>query len=102
MFNFKNNITEQVVNDIALLKNVNEKFKIDNKTLEKIKSINFRINTGKTTFEEITRLVLNSVIQLSSLDLQLKDKEEIITKISDNLVNMINEISNVSEITTHT
>ena len=41
MFNFKNNITEQVVNDIALLKNVNEKFKIDNKTLEKIKSINF-------------------------------------------------------------
>ena len=31
MFNFKNNITEQVVNDIALLKNVNEKFKIDNK-----------------------------------------------------------------------
>lgn len=102
MFNFKNNITEQVVNDIALLKNVNEEFKIDNKTLEKIKSINFRINTGKTTFEEITRLVLNSVIQLSSLDLQLKDKEEIITKISDNLVNMINEISNVSEITTHT
>ena len=45
MFNFKNNITEQVVNDIALLKSVNEKFKIDNKTLEKIKSINFRISS---------------------------------------------------------
>lgn len=101
MFNLKDNITEQVVENIALLKDVDEKLKINNNTLEKIKSINFRINKGKTNFEQITRLVLHSVIQLSSLDLQLKDKEEAINNISNDLINMIEEVSNVSETTTN-
>lgn len=40
MFNFKKNVTKQIIDDIALLRDINEKLKIDNSTLEKVKSIN--------------------------------------------------------------
>ncbi|MEG0307138.1 MAG: methyl-accepting chemotaxis protein [Clostridium sp.] len=100
MFNKKS--INQLVNDISLLEQPKLNKKIDNSTLEKIKSIHLRINTGKTNFEEITELVMNSVMQMSSLDLLLKDKEEKINAVTCEIVELMEDISQASESTTHT
>ncbi|MBE6072302.1 MAG: chemotaxis protein [Clostridium butyricum] len=100
MFNDKK-IIDEVVDDISLLNETKNK-RISNNTLEKIKSINLRLNTGKSKFQQITKLVLDSVMQLSNLDLLLKDKEEIITEISEQIFQMMNDVMSTLEIATHT
>lgn len=100
MFNNKR-ILDQVIDNISTL-NESNNIKINIETLNKIKSINLRLNTGRVKFQEIIELILNSVIQLSSLDLQLKDKEEIITRITVEIYEMICNIKNTSEVTYHT
>lgn len=93
-------IVNQVVEDIYLLKETNN-IKINNNTLNKIKSINLRLSNGRLKFQEIAELILNSVIQLSSLDLLLKDKEDVIKEVSSQIFEMINDIKDTSEITSH-
>jgi len=80
---FSNNSTiDQVINNISLLEKPKSNLKISSNNLEKLKSIYSRLNNGKSSFEEISELILNSVIQMSSLDLLLKDKEEKINIVS--------------------
>ncbi|MBW6411061.1 methyl-accepting chemotaxis protein [Clostridium weizhouense] len=100
MFNSKNRMLDKLITDISLLKPINSNIKIDNSTLEKFKSIYMRLDIGKSSFQEITKLVLNSVIQMSSLDLILKDKEQKLDYISKEIVNLMDNISNASEIST--
>ena len=101
MFN-KNIVVKEIVSDIYSLQETKLNKKLDNKTLEKVKSIHLRLNYGRNNFEEITKLVLNSVIQMSSLDLLLKDKEEKIKFVSNEIVKLMDDISNASETTSHT
>ena len=64
---FSNNSTiNQVINNISLLEKPKSNLKISSNNLEKLKSIYSRLNNGKSSFEEISELVLNSVIQMSS------------------------------------
>ncbi|SFC68821.1 methyl-accepting chemotaxis protein [Clostridium uliginosum] len=102
MFNSKNNTISKLVNDIYLLRETKDNFKIDNSTLEKVKSINIRLNNGKNSIQKITKLVLDSVIQMSSLDLILKDKEEKISNVSHEMAHLVKNISNASEISSST
>ena len=74
MFNNRNRVISEVVNNISRLKLPKENIKIDKAVLDKVKAIHMRLNNGKGKFQDITRLVLNSVIQMSNLDLTLKDK----------------------------
>jgi methyl-accepting chemotaxis protein len=100
---FNNNSTiNQVINHISLLEKPKSNLKINSSNLEKLKSIYYRLNNGKTSFEEVTELVLNSVIQMSSLDLLLKDKEEKIDIVSKEIVNLMDKITQTTNITAHT
>jgi len=100
---FSNNSTiDQVINNISLLEKPKSNLKISSNNLEKLKSIYSRLNNGKSSFEEISELVLNSVIQMSSLDLLLKDKEEKINIVSKEIINLMDKITQTTNITFHT
>lgn len=100
---FSNNSTiDQVINNISLLEKPKSNLKISSNNLEKLKSIYSRLNNGKSSFEEISELVLNSVIQMSSLDLLLKDKEEKINIVSKEIINLMDRITQTTNITSHT
>lgn len=102
MFNNRNRVISEVVNNISRLKLPKENIKIDKAVLDKVKAIHTRLNTGKDKFQDITRLVLNSVIQMSNLDLTLKDKEEKIENVTGEIVELMESVSNTSEILSST
>lgn len=93
------NVLNQVVNDISNLEEPNLSLKIDRDILSRVKGIYLRINKGKSTFKGITELILSSVMQISSLDLVLKNKEEKIDGISKDISSLVEAISHTSEIT---
>ena len=102
MFNNKNRVISDVVNNISNLKLPKENIKVDRDVLEKIKLIHIRLNTGRNKFQDITKLVLNSVIQMSNLDLTLKDKQEKIEDITGEVVELMESVSSTSEILSST
>ncbi|NFG42439.1 chemotaxis protein [Clostridium botulinum] len=102
MFNNRNRVISEVVNNISRLKLPKENIKIDKAVLDKVKAIHMRLNSGKGKFQDITRLVLNSVIQMSNLDLTLKDKEEKIENVTEEIVELMESVSNTSEILSST
>ncbi|WP_315079217.1 methyl-accepting chemotaxis protein [uncultured Clostridium sp.] len=102
MFNNKNRVISDVVTNISNLKLPKENIKVDRDVLDKIKSIHMRLNTGKGKFQDITRLVLNSVIQMSNLDLTLTDKQEKIENVTEEVVELMESVSSTSEILSST
>lgn len=102
MFNNQNKqILNQVVNDISNFEESKIDKKIDKDTSGRIKGIYLRINKGKDVFKNITELILKSVMQMSSLDLLIKDKEKKIKGVSSNMQSLMESISHTSEVTVH-
>lgn len=100
---FKSNSTiDQVINHISLLEKPKSNLKLNSAHLENLKNIYSRLNNGRINFEEIAGLVLNSVIQMSSLDLLLKDKEEKINIVSNEIVGLMDKIIQTTSIASHT
>ena len=66
--------------------------------IKRIKNIYLRIGTGKEVFEQIAKIVLNSVMQMSSLDLLLTDKVSEIEKVSNSIDDLAGKLSEVSRI----
>lgn len=64
-----------------------------------IKNIYLRINKGKKIIKNITQTVLYSVMQISSLDLLLKNKQEKIENITKNIKELLSHITKVSQVT---
>lgn len=94
----KNKLVEEIINNISFLEEPREGIKINNDNLKRIKNIYLRIGTGKEVFEQIAKIVLNSVMQMSSLDLLLTDKVREIEKVSSSIDNLTGKLSEASRV----
>lgn len=61
--------------------------------------ISQRLFTGRSNFETVTINVLEVLMKISSLDLLILDKEAKINVISDDVVNLIDNLHNTSDLT---
>ena len=94
----KNKLVEEIINNISFLEEPREGIKINNDNLKRIKNIYLRIDTGKEVFEQIAKIVLNSVMQMSSLDLLLTDKVSEIEKVSNSIDYLTGKLSDASRV----
>ena len=94
----KDKLVEEIINNISYLEEPREGIKINNDNLKRIKNIYLRIGTGKEVFEQIAKIVLKSVMQMSSLDLLLTDKVSEIEKVSNSIDDLAGKLSEVSRI----
>lgn len=101
MFNRNNTIVKELVEEISNFEEGSSKLKLDIETQKKIKNIYLRLNTGRDTFEEISKLLLSSVMQVSSLDLILNDNKDKMKKSEVEIASLTDKISNISNIATH-
>lgn len=102
MFNFKkNNDIREFSKCLVELKEFNSKTNIDENTRNNIDNIYSFLNNGKSTFEEIYKLLLNSVMQTSALDLMLKYNEEKIRSVSTEVDSLTDKVLNISNVVNH-
>ena len=94
----KNKLVEEIINNISFLEEPREGIKINNDNLKRIKNIYLRIGTGKEVFEQIAKIVLNSVMQMSSLDLLLTDKVSEIENVSNGIDYLTGKLSEASRV----
>ncbi|HDK7164150.1 TPA: CZB domain-containing protein [Clostridium botulinum] len=97
MFKFKKDkVIKRLVQDISSLEESNISIRLDKDTEQKVREIYLKLNDGRDTFEEIARLLLSSVMQVSNLDLVLKDNEEKINNVSIEINSLTDKVANIS------
>lgn len=94
----KNKLVEEIINNISFLEEPREGIKINNDNLKRIKNIYLRISTGKEVFEQIAKIVLDSVMQMSSFDLLLTDKVNEIENVSNSIDDLTGKLSEESRV----
>ena len=94
----KNKLVEEIINNISFLEEPREGIKINNDNLKRIKNIYLRISTGKEVFEQIAKIVLDSVMQMSSFDLLLTDKVNEIENVSNSIDDLTGKLSEASRV----
>ncbi|WP_368254932.1 methyl-accepting chemotaxis protein [Clostridium paraputrificum] len=94
----KNKLGEEIINNISFLEEPREGIKINNDNLKRIKNIYLRISTGKEVFEQIAKIVLDSVMQMSSFDLLLTDKVNEIENVSNSIDDLTGKLSEASRV----
>ena len=94
----KNKLVEEIINNISFLEEPREGIKINNDNLKRIKNIYLRISTGKEVFEQIAKIVLDSVMQMSSFDLLLTDKVNEIENVSNSIDDLTDKLSEASRV----
>ena len=94
----KNKLVEEIINNISFLEEPREGIKINNDNLRRIKNIYLRISTGKEVFEQIAKIVLDSVMQMSSFDLLLTDKVNEIENVSNSIDDLTGKLSEASRV----
>ena len=94
----KNKLVEEIINNISFLEEPREGIKINNDNLKRIKNIYLRISTGKEVFEQIAKIVLDSVMQKGSFDLLLTDKVNEIENVSNSIDDLTGKLSEASRV----
>lgn len=94
----KNKLVEEIINNISFLEEPREGIKINNDNLKRIKNIYLRISTGKEVFKQIAKIVLDSVMQMSSFDLLLTDKVNEIENVSNSIDDLTGKLSEASRV----
>lgn len=96
MFSNGKAITE-IVDGVSKLEKPDTK--LNNETVIKIDNIFSRIGTGKEAVEDITGLILQSVMGISSLDLVLKNKEQALEIVTNDISRITENIGITSQTT---
>ena len=89
---------EQIIEAIENLSDIKELGKINDVISNKINSIYSRINVGKQGLEYITKATLDSVMQISNIDLILNSKKDNIVKVTEQLEKISQLMVSVSEV----
>lgn len=71
----------------------------DEKGNEELKKIHYRLKSGRDNFENAVSKTMNSVMQVSSLDLKLKNSADRLEDVSDGLAESSGKIADTARIT---